>query len=100
MPCNGRSERPRSSRLLQLSDKKDLLAPYVPEDFDEFWTEAVDEAKSAPLDFHRSGTGDYLMSGFRIETLTFRGVDGKVKSGWIAYPPDAHRNPGFLWIPP
>lgn len=74
--------------------------PYVPDDFDQFWIEAVAEANAAPLDFHRSGTNDYLRSGFKIEILDFRGIDGSTKHGWIAYPVDAHRTPGFLWVAP
>lgn len=77
-----------------------LLAPNVPDDFDEFWQEAVAEAEAAPLDYHRSGTNDYLKSGFHVETLEFRGIDGSARKGWIAAPNGAHRNPGFLWIAP
>lgn len=78
----------------------DLFAPYLPEDFDEFWTETSALADAAPLDYHRSGTNDYLRSGFQVESLEFRGIDGTARYGWIAAPHDAHRNPAFLWVAP
>lgn len=67
---------------------------------DEFWAEAVQEAESAPLDFKRSGSNDYLRTGFRIETLTFRGVKGETLNGWLACPDGADRNRAFLWVAP
>ena len=78
----------------------ELFKPYVPEDMAEFWAEAVEQAENSPLDFKRSGTNDYLRSGFRVETLTFRGVKGEILKGWIAFPEGAHREPGFLWVAP
>jgi cephalosporin-C deacetylase len=77
-----------------------LLAPYVPDDFDDFWTEAVAEAESAPLDYKRSGSADTLHKGFLIEALTFRGGHGETRNGWIAAPKGAYRLPSFLWIAP
>jgi cephalosporin-C deacetylase len=75
------------------------LQPYVPEDFDEFWGEAVAEANAAPLDFHRSLTNDFDLPGFIVETVEFRGMKEKLH-GWLAYPPQARRAPGFVWVPP
>lgn len=72
----------------------------LPEDFDAFWDEAKAEARSAPLDYHRSLSNDFDFEGFRVETLTFRGIDGGARNGWIACPPGARRLPSFLWIPP
>ena len=92
--------RRRPAKVCQRSRAMSVLTPYVPEDFDEFWRETVEEAESAPLEFQRSGTNDYLRSGFKVETLKFRGIDGTSRNGWIAYPVDAHRAPGFLWVPP
>jgi len=34
------------------------LEPYVPDDFDAFWTEAVAEAERAPLDYRRHPQSD------------------------------------------
>ncbi|MBI1756570.1 MAG: acetylxylan esterase [Fimbriimonas ginsengisoli] len=76
------------------------LVPYVPDDFDEFWAEVVGEARRAPLDYHRSLTNDFDLPGFVVETLEFRGIDGRARHGWLAFPPGARRLPGFLWIPP
>lgn len=73
--------------------------PDVPEDFAGFWHETYAEAKSAPLDFHRSlspARGDHHL----IETFSFRGISGSTLHGWIAYPDGVRRRPGFLWIPP
>lgn len=76
------------------------LAPYVPEDFDAFWTETHQEATAAPLDFHRSRVNDYDLPGFQVESFEFRGVNGEALNGWIALPDGIRRSPGFLWIPP
>lgn len=78
----------------------DLLAPYVPEDFDAFWSDAVSEANAVPLDFYRSGRNEFELAGFTVETLTFIGMNQQPLHGWFAYPPHAHRLPSFLWIPP
>ncbi len=75
-------------------------APYVPEDFDEFWRETVTQAVAVPLDFRRSLSNDFDCPGFVVETFEFRGSEGRLLSGWIAYPPGARRLPAFLWLPP
>ncbi|MBS1721659.1 MAG: acetylxylan esterase [Armatimonadetes bacterium] len=77
-----------------------LLKPFVPEGFDEFWASTFEEAEAAPLDFTRSGTTDYLRTGFKIESFIFRGVTGEARYGWIACPSEGTKNPGFLWVPP
>ena len=77
-----------------------LFRPNVPEDFDAFWQELVEEQKIEPLDYHRSLRNDFDLAGFIIETLTFRGMHGSPLHGWIAYPDGARRLPSFLWIPP
>lgn len=76
------------------------MSPYLPEDFDAFWAAAADEAKSAPLDFHRSLQRDSQHPTHKVERLDFRGVTGQTLHGWIALPEGAKRSPGFLWIPP
>lgn len=76
------------------------LEPYPPEDLDSFWHEAVEEAEAEPLAFHRSSTNDFDFPGFVVETIEFRGIGGQRISGWFAYPPDARRLRGFLWLPP
>lgn len=74
--------------------------PYLPEDFDAFWAEIVREAKIAPLDYHRSVRRDWDHSTHMVQRLDFRAIDGSTLHGWIAYPEDARRMPGFLWVPP
>ncbi len=73
--------------------------PYVPEDFDAFWAQTTEEANAVKLDFHRSLSNDYDLPGFRVETIDFQGMTGRVQ-GWIAYPEGARRLPGFVWVPP
>lgn len=77
-----------------------LLSPYLPEDFDSFWAEAAQEARDAPLDFHRAPQHDVVLAGFNIERIAFRSVLGTALYGWIAYPPHSRRLPSFVWIPP
>jgi cephalosporin-C deacetylase len=74
-------------------------SPEVPEDFDEFWQQASEEANRVKLDFHRSLTNDFNLAGFTVETISFRGMTGMVE-GWFAYPTGARRLPGFIWVPP
>lgn len=74
--------------------------PYPPEDFDAFWTEGMAEAMSAPLDFHRSNRSDFDLPGFVVETIGFRGFDGRALEGWLAFPEGARRLPSFVWLPP
>jgi cephalosporin-C deacetylase len=78
----------------------DGLTPYVPEDFDAFWAEALAEALAAPLDFRRKPQGDKQRDGMEIEVISFRSISGSTLHGWIAYPEGARRCPSFLWIPP
>lgn len=77
-----------------------VFQPYVPDDFDEFWNEAAEEAKAAPLDLHRSLRNDFELSGFQVEAVRFRGVNGDSLSGWFACPEGGRRLPGFIWVPP
>jgi len=76
------------------------FAPYVPEDFKEFWQDVVAEAAAVRLDYRRSLTNDFDYPGFTVETLSFSGIGGKPVHGWLAYPQGARRRPGFLWVPP
>jgi cephalosporin-C deacetylase len=75
-------------------------SPELPEDFDAFWQEAVEEQKAEPLDYHRSLRNDFDLPGFTVETIAFRGMHGAPLHGWLAYPPGSRRLPAFLWIPP
>lgn len=72
----------------------------IPEDFDRFWSEVVEEARHEPLDFRRSLSNDYDRPGFVVESLEFRGMYGATLFGWIAYPEGARRLPGFVWLAP
>ena len=76
------------------------LIPTIPDDFDDFWREAVDEAKQHPLRCHRSIRNDYDRPGFEVNSFTFESITGRTLNGWIAYPKGARRLPGFLWVPP
>ncbi len=76
------------------------LAPYVPEDFDEFWHEVVGEASSVKLDYHRSLSNDFDKPGFIVETINFATIGGRRLNGWFAYPEGARRRPAFVWVPP
>lgn len=76
------------------------MSPNVPEDFDQFWAEAVEEVLAERLDYSRSLTNDFDLPGFRVESLSFRGMHGGELHGWIAYPLGAKRERAFLWIPP
>lgn len=71
-----------------------------PEDFAEFWHEALAEANAYPLDFKRSLTNDYDRPGFIVETLSFAAPGRRRLNGWIAYPEGARRLRSFLWLPP
>jgi cephalosporin-C deacetylase len=72
----------------------------APEDLQEFWSLADAEARSAPLDYHRSMRKDYALDGFVVEKISFRGIGGERVEGWLAYPEGARRLPGFVWVPP
>ncbi len=74
--------------------------PDLPEDFEAFWEDAVHEAKTAPLDYHRDLEPASVTDEHVVETLSFRSIDGSARRGWIAFPPAARRLPGFLWLPP
>ena len=74
--------------------------PDLPEDLDAFWAETCETARMAPLDFRRSLSNDFDLPGFLVETIEFRGVEGRSLSGWLAYPQGARRMPGFVWVPP
>jgi cephalosporin-C deacetylase len=76
------------------------LLPDPPEGFESFWNETVEEARLAPLDYHRGLKNAYDWPGFLVERLEFRGVLGQTLQGWISYPEGARRLPSFLWIPP
>lgn len=72
----------------------------IPEDFNDFWAEAVAQAMAIPIQFTRSLRVTYPHPSHVVETMTFNAVGGRELHGWIAYPHGVRRNPGFLWIPP
>ncbi|MBL8047948.1 MAG: acetylxylan esterase [Chthonomonas sp.] len=76
------------------------MTPYVPEDFDQFWAEVVEEARAVPLDFRRSRRNDFVLDGFFVETIWFQSVQGRTVEGWLAIPRDGEVFPGFVWSPP
>ncbi len=77
-----------------------LQEPYLPTDFDEFWGETLQGALDAPLVFERHTQSTVDRSGFTIDVIDFRGVDGRKLYGWFAYPELDDTAPGFLWLPP
>lgn len=79
---------------------EDLLQPYVPEDFDEFWAETTAEADSFPLDYLRRKAVFEALPGFEVELIDFKTIGGFALHGWIAFPKDMNgRLPAFLWVP-
>lgn len=74
--------------------------PYPPEDFDDFWHEAVEEVRTLPISVQRSWTNNFNLPGFIVETLSFESVGSRKVNGWMAYPPGGRNLPGFLWTPP
>ncbi|MBL8059283.1 MAG: acetylxylan esterase [Chthonomonas sp.] len=74
--------------------------PYVPEDFDEFWAEIVEETLDVPLYFKRETTDRVSPTGHLVDKILFCGAEGHPLEGWIAYPASAKRVRSFLWIPP
>jgi len=89
--------------------------PYIPEGFDEFWRETVEEVESFPIDYKRGWVNDYRLSGFKVEVLSFSVLGGRRLNGWIAVPEAGSRHlagaeasggekhtrlPAFLWTPP
>ncbi len=78
-----------------------VFAPDPPDDLVEFWQAAAEESRRAPLDFHRDLSSTQVNDqGLLVQTLTFRGIKGEPRHGWIAYPEGARREIGFLWTPP
>jgi cephalosporin-C deacetylase len=87
--------------------------PNIPAGFDDFWTQNVAEAESAPLDYHIAAdptrptpsengqTAPGLISDrHEIRTFSFRGIQGETLNGWIAKPLNGAISPGLLWIAP
>ena len=90
-----------------------MIAPYVPEGFDEFWRANTAEAEAAPFDYQISpetvvpspdvgqtspGT---ISTAHEIRTFTFRGISGETLNGWIAIPNGgAGPWPAFYWVAP
>ena len=78
-----------------------IQLPYEkPEDFQQFWLEATQEAMAYPLKVSNFRVLDNQASTHEIETFSFAGIAGKARHGWLAYPEGAKDLPGFLWVPP
>ncbi len=75
-------------------------SPLMPDDFDDFWAEAVSEVKQFKPEIQRSITNDFDSPGFIVNSLSFSALGGRRLNGWIAYPEGARRRPAFLWTPP
>lgn len=80
--------------------ESDLLRPYIPPGFEEFWGEVVSEANSAPLDFIVAAQNEFFLDSHSVEVFSFRGVDGESRQGWVALPTGLTVAPGFLWLAP
>lgn len=80
--------------------ESELLRPYVPPGFEDFWSETVQEAEEAPLQFELSSQSEFLLETHTVEIFNFRGVDGHIRHGWVARPHHADPAPGFLWLAP
>lgn len=79
----------------------DLFQPYLPEDFDDFWSETWEETNSVHVDFTRGNKNIYRLHGFTVNSFDFRGIKGNKLYGWIAIPGESPESmPAFLWIPP
>ena len=76
------------------------FVPYVPDDFDEFWAEAVEESLAIPLFFRRERTDRTSPTGHLVDRIEFRGAGEQLLEGWVAYPDGVRRTRSFLWIPP
>lgn len=83
------------------SNNDSALQPNVPEDFDEFWKETIEEAHSAGAEFHRGRTSIFDFGEFDIYGLDFRGIRGNKLFGWISIPREREKKLlGFVWYPP
>lgn len=85
---------------LEVTNNKVQEILEIPEDFDEFWQEARQEALNCHLDYRRSAQSHVALPGMIIESIQMATVNDRVISGWFAHPMGARRLPGFLWINP
>ncbi len=74
--------------------------PYLPDDFSEFWQDAVLVAMGAPLDGERGATNFSEVDTHVVEKISYRGIDGTRIQGWLATPPGARQSKAFVWTPP
>ncbi len=77
-----------------------LQAPSIPAGFDDFWLDAVHEAKQVGAEFNRTPQTDVRRDGFQIDFISFQSVGGRTIQGWFAFPLEKMISPGFLWIAP
>jgi cephalosporin-C deacetylase len=77
----------------------DLLRPYVPADFEEFWRETTQQALDARLEYEIRAQEQFHLDHHNVEIFEFRGIDGLARHGWIARP-ESENSPGFMWLAP
>lgn len=77
-----------------------LQPPYIPDGFDDFWLDAVREAKKVGANFRRTPQNEVVRDGFTIDLLQFESVGGRSVEGWFAFPTRRLISPGFLWLAP
>lgn len=77
-----------------------ILAPYPPEDFDDFWERTVSGRSVRPPAFVREHRSLEDTDTHRVDRIDFKGNGEQLLRGWIAVP-HGHREPqpAFLWIP-
>ncbi|HET6644165.1 MAG TPA: acetylxylan esterase [Fimbriimonadales bacterium] len=76
---------------------EDLFSPYLPENFDSFWHETVEECEAVSVDFSRTSSELQPLPSHEVELLEFTGMAGRRIKGWIATPESPVG--AFLWIP-
>lgn len=57
----------------------------TPDDYDDFWAEALDEARSHPLDLRRERI-DTGLSAVNVFDVSFAGWEGRRVHGWLRIP--------------
>jgi cephalosporin-C deacetylase len=72
----------------------------LPEDFGHFWSETVNDALHAPIDFGLAPVKEEPSDTHEIRQINFRGISGVRLHGWVASPLGKSRCPAFVWLPP
>lgn len=76
----------------------ELLGPWVPEGFDDFWRET--EASVGVPDFEIGPEVSGRSTSHIVRTVSMSSTAGFVLNGWIAVPHGDGPFPAFLWTPP